>query len=159
MRTFLVVLMLLGATPVAAQVPQPPPQQPRPQDTIPVPQFRIQPPISPLGATLRSLVLPGWGQSILGRRVTGAAFIFLEGIAFTMTVKSVHQLAYQEDTDAATIESKKQEIQDWAVLWGFNHLVAAAEAFVAAQLWDFPTELAVRALPDGTTGVGLRVYW
>jgi hypothetical protein len=160
MRTFLAVLMLLGAAPAAAQVPQqPPPQQPSPQDTIPVPQFRIQPPISPLGATLRSLVLPGWGQSILGRRVTGAVFIFFEGITFTMTLKSIHQLAYQEDTDAETVESKRQEIEDWAILWGFNHLVAAAEAFVAAQLWDFPTELDVRALPDGTTGLGLKVYW
>ncbi len=107
----------------------------------------------------RSLLLPGWGQAILGRRVTGAAFIFWEGITVTMTFKSIHQLHYQEDTGAETVAEKRQEVQDWAVLWGFNHLLAAAEAFVAAQLWDFPTELEARALPSGDTGVGLRVYW
>lgn len=124
-----------------------------------MPQFRIEPPVSPLGAMWRSLLLPGWGQAILGRRVTGAAFIFLEGVTVTMTVKSLHQLAYQEDTAAETVDDKRQEVQDWAVLWGFNHLLAGAEAFVGALLWDFPTELEARRLPNGATGVGLRVYW
>ena len=76
-----------------------------------------------------------------------------------MTVKSLHQLAYQEDIGAETVEDKRQEVQDWAVLWGFNHLLAAAEAFVASLLWDFPTELEAQTLPNGDTAVGLRLYW
>jgi hypothetical protein len=108
---------------------------------------------------LRSMLLPGWGQAILGRRGAAAAFIFWEGVTVTMTFKSIHQLHYQEDVGAETEEDKRQEVQDWAVLWGFNHLLAGAEAFVAAQLWDFPTELEARALPSGATGFGLRVYW
>lgn len=161
MRSWLIAALLLFAGSAAtAQVPQPPPQRrPSPRDTIKVPQFRIEPPVSPLGAMWRSLLLPGWGQAILGRRVTGATFIFLEGVTVTMTVKSLHQLAYQEDTDAETVDDKRQEVQDWAVLWGFNHLLAGTEAFVGALLWDFPTELEARRLPNGATGVGLRVYW
>jgi glucose/arabinose dehydrogenase len=152
------VAVTLATAPLAAQQPQqPPPQQPQPPDTVKVPQFRIQPPISPLGAMWRSLLLPGWGQSLLNRRATGAVFIFWEGITLTMTVKSVQQLRYQERVGAETVEDKRDEVQDWAVLLAFNHLLAGAEAFVAAQLWDFPGELEAQAMPDGSLGAGLRV--
>jgi hypothetical protein len=158
------VLSLAVASPAAAQiVPQQPPQQrrPDPSDTIPVPHFRQEPPVSPLGAMWRSLLLPGWGQSILGRRVTGAVFIFWEGITLTMTVKSVHQLNYLEsiDADPEQIAGKRREVEDWAVLLVFNHLLAAAEAFVSAELWDFPGELETRSLPSGDVGTGLTLYW
>lgn len=158
--------LIVGALLVAwcgtlhAQIPperQPQPQQQQPRDTVPVPQFRYDPPVSPLGAMWRSLLLPGWGQSILGRRATGAAFLFFEGLTATMTLKSAHQVAFQERTDAESLEDKRQELQDWAVLWGFNHLLAAAEAFVAAQLWDFPGELEHRSWPDGRLGLGVRI--
>lgn len=147
------------ATALPAQVPPPPPsgQQPQPEDTVKVPRFRVEPPVSPLGATWRSLLLPGWGQSILGRRVTGAAFIFWEGITLTMTIKSAHQLHYQESIGSDTIDDKRKELQDWAVLLAFNHLLAAAEAYVAALLWDFPAELEMRTLPTGGLAAGVKV--
>lgn len=157
-------LVALGSGGVAAAqlpVPQPRPagegQRPR-EDTIPVPQFRVPPPVSPLGAAVRSLVLPGWGQSLLDRRTTGAIFIFWEGVTLTMTLKSLRQLEYQERIGAATVEGKRQEVEDWAVLLIFNHLMAAAEAFVAAQLWDFPPELRadLKMTPDGRLALGLR---
>ncbi len=158
------VVALAAAAPGAAQVvPQRPPEQrrPDPSDTIPVPHFRVEPPVSPLGAMWRSLLLPGWGQSIMGRRVTGAVFIFWEGITLTMTLKSANQLNYLEsiDADQEQIDGKRQEVEDWAVLLVFNHLLAAAEAFVSAELWDFPGELETRSLPNGDLGAGVRVYW
>lgn len=157
--TLTIVAVTLTTAPLAAQQPQQPsPQQPQPPDTVKVPQFRVQPPIAPLGAMWRSLLLPGWGQSLLNRRATGAVFIFWEGITLTMTVKSVQQLRYQERIGAETVEDKRAEVQDWAVLLAFNHLLAAAEAFVAAQLWDFPGELEMRTTPDGRfeAGASLR---
>ena len=115
-----------------------------------------------MGALWRSMLLPGWGQVSLNRRVTGAVFVFWEGIALTMTLKSIHQLDYlksvesEDDIDSQDrVDAKRSEIQDWAVLLAFNHLLAGVEAFVSAQLWDFPEELAVRILPRG--GVGLVV--
>jgi hypothetical protein len=139
----------------AQVVPLPTPTR-QPKDTIPVEPFRVRPPVSPMSAMLRSLVLPGWGQSVLDRRVTGAVFVFWEGITLGMTLKSAHQLTYLRrvnDPDAEIIESKKNEIQDWAVLLVFNHLMSAAEAFVAANLWDFPKEVALRPLPHGAFGL------
>jgi len=163
LKTLVLIATLVGQATLTAQViPRPQTQQqerPDPADTIPVPPFRFEPPVSPFGAFSRSLLLPGWGQAIMGRRGTGAFFVFWEGLALTMTVKSVRQLNYQESIDVHpdSLDNKRAEVEDWLVLLVFNHLVAGAEAFVSAHLWDFPADLAARALPGGSVGVGLEV--
>ncbi len=164
MRSLIILACLMIPVTAEAQVPLPTPQQPRQSqdtiqaaDTIPVPPFRIHPPVPPLGALWRSMLVPGWGQSALGRRITGAFFVFVEGVAIAMTIKASHQLAYLRAIDDERAPLKKQEIQDWIVVLVFNHLIAGAEAFVSAQLWDFPPELEARMLPSGDAGVGLRV--
>jgi len=164
MRILTLVLLLgLSAVPAGfAQVVQPPTTQqkpPNPKDTIPVPPFRVEPPVSPAGAAVRSLLIPGWGQSIVGRRVTGAVFVFWEGLTLTMLVKSMHQLDYQERIGKEDLAGKRSEVQDWAVLLAFNHLLAAAEAYVSTNLWDFPGDLHADRLPSGDPGLGLRLYW
>ncbi len=153
---------LVLALPMHAQVTPPPTQQqqqqrPEPEDTIPVPPFRFDPPVSPLGAFGRSMLLPGWGQAVLGRRVTGAVFVAWEGLTFTMFLKSLNQLHYQESIGAETVEDKRAEMQDWLVLLVFNHLLSGAEAYVSALLWDFPTDLEASVSPDGEVRVGLSL--
>lgn len=138
--------------PLGAQIPTVP--NPTTQDTVEVPPFRFEPPVSPLSALLRSMVLPGWGQAILDRRATGAFFVMFEGIAWGMAIKSKHQLNYLKRIDSEAVDAKQQEFEDWVVLIVFNHLVAGAEAFVGTYLWDFPPELRVRAMPDGGFGIG-----
>jgi hypothetical protein len=134
-------------------------RQPDPSDTIRVPPFRVEPPVSPLGAAVRSLLIPGWGQSIVGRKATGAVFIFWEGLTLAMMLKSAHQLDYQSDIEQEELEGKRTEVQDWAVLLAFNHLLAAAEAYVSTHLWDFPADLGVQPLESGDVAAGMRVYW
>jgi hypothetical protein len=112
-----------------------------------------------VGAAVRSLILPGWGQSVAGRRTTGALFIFWEGLTLTMTVKSLHQKDYQERVGAEAAEDKGEEVQDWWILLAFNHLLAAAEAYVSTNLWDFPADITTEPLESGDLGTGLRVYW
>lgn len=166
MRSLTLVLAasLAGtAVPAGAQIPLPTPPQSGDTtraDTVPVPQFRIHPPVAPFAAFGRSLLFPGWGQAVLGRRGTGAVFVFWEGLTLTMTLKASHQLRYMRrigEADEERIAAKKQEIQDWAVLLAFNHLVSAAEAFVSAHLWDFPVELDQRMLPGERAGMGVRI--
>lgn len=117
---------------------------------------RPRPPISPTGAFLRSLVLPGWGQARLGRNVTGGLFLAFEGVAAAMVWKSYWQLDFAR-TRGKYVRSHTQEREDWLVLLGFNHLMAAAEAYVSAHLYDFPAALTIQRLPDGATGVGIAV--
>jgi hypothetical protein len=157
---FAAALLAMNAAPLGAQIPFPTPakQDTSRADTVQVPSFRFDPPTPPLAAFGRSMLLPGWGQAVLKRRVTGAVFVFWEGVTLTMSLKASHQLKFFRaiGADSTRVSAKKQEVQDWVVLLVFNHLFAGAEAFVAAQLWDFPAEAEVRALPRGW-GLGLRV--
>ncbi len=110
--------------------------------------------IGPGGAFWRSLLLPGWGQAVTGRHVTGAVFVAWEGVAAMMTLKAQDEAEYMKESGSTSLRLKRQEVQDWLVLWIFNHLFAGAEAYVSAHLQDFPGELKVRALPNGI-GVSL----
>jgi len=168
-------LLLAGAAALGAQVPPaPPPPAPTITPTAPSradsqaiadsiliarrprgDSVRPRPPISPSQAFLRSLLIPGWGQASLNRNVTGGVFVTFEGIAVTMVWKSQWQLRYARVRDKY-VKSHTQERQDWITLLVFNHLMAAAEAYVSAHLYDFPVGLQMQTLPDGATGVGLR---
>jgi hypothetical protein len=108
-------------------------------------------PVSPMGGFFRSLVIPGWAQAKLGRRLTGGLFLAWEGVTLGMSIKADRELQYLKergDTDEA-IEGKRQEREDWLVLLVFNHLFAGLEAFVASHLYDFPRDLEIRAAPSG----------
>lgn len=118
-----------------------------------------KPPVSPMGALWRSILIPGWGQAKLNRKLTGALFITWEGVTLGMSLKTSHELRYLRKTKSGSIDAKKQERQDWLVLLGFNHLFAAIEGYVSAHLWDFPEDLKIQAapMPDGRIGGSLSV--
>jgi hypothetical protein len=56
------------------------------------------------------------------------------------------------------VRARRTHVEDWVALLVFNHLVAAADAFVAAQLWDLPSRVTLRASPRGAT-VTARIPW
>ncbi len=114
-------------------------------------------PVSPMGAFLRSLVLPGWGQAKLNRKLTGGVFVAWEGVTLAMSIKASHELGYLRRINSGRAESKKQEREDWLVLLAFNHLFAGLEAYVSAHLWDFPGDIRVRAEPDGRVSARLSI--
>ena len=105
--------------------------------------------VRPMGAFLRSFILPGWGQAATNRPMTGAAFVAWEGITAMMTLKAQQEANYFKSINSANLRLKRQEVQDWLVLWIFNHLFSGAEAYVSAHLQDFPPDLKVRAFPGG----------
>lgn len=105
--------------------------------------------VGPVGALWRSLLVPGWGQAVTGRNVTGALFGIWEGTTMYMTLKAQQEANYFKESNSPNLHAKRQEVQDWLVLWGFNHLFSGAEAFVAAHLRDFPKDLRVQAVPGG----------
>jgi len=135
----------------------------RPPDTLAAQRrergdsVRPVPPISPGGAFVRSLLVPGWGQAVLGRHLTGGLFVAFEGAAIAMVWKANWQLNFARER-GKYVKSHRQEREDWIALLVFNHLFAAAEAYVAANLWDFPKDLHLRAVPAaGGVGVGVSV--
>jgi hypothetical protein len=116
-----------------------------------------KPPISPMGALWRSILIPGWGQARLNRKLTGALFIAWEGVTLGMSLKTTQELRYMDRTNSAGRSAKRKERQDWLVLMGFNHLFSADEGYVSAHLWDFPPDLEIGAGPLPGGGLGAHV--
>jgi hypothetical protein len=141
-----------------------------------------RPPLSPRRAFLYSLLLPGYGQSVLGRPGAGTIFVLTESIAIAMLRESRANLAearaLQRDslvaigTDPATgqpifqrnsydqelIDVRRGHVEDWVAFIFANHLFAAADAYVAAHLWDLPAQVSVK---QGSAGpiVVARLRW
>lgn len=54
---------------------------------------------------------------------------------------------------AARVRARRTHYEDWIAVLIFNHLIAGADAYVAAQLWDLPARVGVRTAPDGRPAV------
>ncbi len=111
----------------------------------------------PFSYFFRSLAVPGWGQASLDRKLTGGIFVAFEGIALGMTLKANTELGYLQEINSDLVTAKRAERQDWIVLMVMNHLFSALEAYVSANLFDFPADLGVRSLPAGRTGFGITI--
>jgi hypothetical protein len=147
--------LVVGAT---ASLPAQDSARVRPRVSSPVasPDTSARQYISPFNALWRSLLLPGWGQARLNRKLAGGLFVAWEGVTLGMTLKTRRELRYLRRTGSARGEDKRQEHEDWVVLLAFNHLFAGLEAFVSAHLADFPGDLRFQAVPGGV-GAALSV--
>jgi hypothetical protein len=105
--------------------------------------------ISPFNALWRSLLIPGWGQARLNRKLAGGMFVAWESVTLGMSLKTRHELSYLRRNGSARANDKRQEHEDWIVLLAFNHLFAGLEAFVSAHLADFPGDLRFEVVPGG----------
>jgi len=147
------------------------------------PKPELQPPISPRRAFLYSLLLPGYAQSVLGRGKAGTLQVAFEAVALVMIRQSAadvreakrnavdsipvsfvdangQPLVRYERTSfpVSLVRQRRAHLEDWIAVLMANHLFAAADAYVAALLWDLPTEVSLRAGPRSTE-LALRVYW
>ena len=60
--------------------------------------------------------------------------------------------------DEEYVKARQSHVEDWIALLIANHLFAGADAYVAANLWDVPAQLSVRATPNGPALVA-SVSW
>jgi hypothetical protein len=141
-----------------------------------------KPPLSPRRAFLYSLALPGYSQSVLGRPTAGALFVLTESIALVMLRESAAELrqARRFRTDSLVvigydesgvtpitqvsayndrlIDIRRGHVEDWIAFIVANHLFAAADGYVAAHLWDLPTQISIESRRDGTA-LAAKVSW
>ncbi len=147
----------------------------------PRPEFRA--PLSPARAFATSFLLPGYAQTVLGRPKAAALFIGLEAMCVTMLRQAQFDLRQARNAggdsvvvswwnpatghvgatlapspyDVNLVRSRRAHVEDWIAVLVANHLFAGLDAYVAANLWDVPAELAVRSTPDGRTAVGVNI--
>ena len=56
------------------------------------------------------------------------------------------------------ITARRQHVEDWVALLVANHLLAGAEAYVAAHLWDLPARVGARPVAGGVA-VAASLSW
>jgi len=134
-------------------------------DSAALPRYRI----SPRSAFLRSLVLPGWGQSSIGAPGRGAVYFALESGSLWMVYKSGQKLQEAKELERVMhadgtldpertlglVKARRNEREDWITLSVFWFFFSGADAYVAAHLRDFDTHVDVQPGPQG--GAQLRV--
>lgn len=58
----------------------------------------------------------------------------------------------------ARVNARRKHLEDYYALLIANHLLAGAEAFVSAQLWDLPDHVSFKALPFGAL-ISASIPW
>lgn len=162
-------LVALAALPFAASVAA---AQQRPAPATPLPaDSAAAPAITARGALIRSLVLPGWGQSYVGSPGRGSIYFAMEAGSLWMAYKTRRELreardyqeflretgALEEDETIGLVSAREEQFEDWAFLSGFIFLFAGADAYVAAQLADFDERLGVSPSPTGGVQLEARL--
>jgi hypothetical protein len=116
------------------------------------------PPVTPMGAFVRSLVVPGWGQAAVDQPGRGAFYFFAQTFFLSMAIRSQAQLDAANRAvpmDQELIDSKKGQRETWVVLAVFTALFSGVDAWVSAHLWDFEGE--ITPPDDGSPGVQIQV--
>jgi hypothetical protein len=149
---------------------------------VTLPEDTIHSPISGGRAFLYSFVIPGSAQTMLGRHKTAAGFMLVEALSLVMMHESaadVHEARRMVDDSTivgydvtgapqfapvhfadAYIRAREAHVEDWAAVLVANHLLAGADAFVAANLWDVPAHVGLRVSPSGpVVSASFRIAW
>ena len=139
---------------VPASVPAETGEQPA-VDPPEAPGDSLGPRVSPMGAFLRSLVLPGWGQAAVDQPVRGAFYFTMEAASLWMLFKTQAKAdAARRAGDEELAASRKDQKEDWIVMAVFWALFSGVDAWVSTHLWGF--EGAVVPPPDGSPGVAVQ---
>ncbi len=109
-------------------------------------------PVSPAGAMLRSVILPGWGQTAARQPARGAIYFTVWSGGVFMILKANSELnAAKRAEDEELIDSRSQAREDWILFTGLWALLSGVDAWVSAQFTGFEGE--VRPPQDGSPGV------
>lgn len=114
-----------------------------------------QRPVSPTGAMLRSIIVPGWGQIAARQPARGAIYFTVwSGGVFMILKSNAEANAAGRGEDEELIDSRKQAREDWILFTGIWALLSGVDAWVSAQFTGFEGE--VRPPQDGSPGVEFR---
>jgi hypothetical protein len=134
-RTLALALVLVLSVPAVLSAQQEQEAAPaRPDSIFP------EPPLSPGGAFIRSLVIPGWAQAELGAEARGAFYLFAEAFSLFMIARTQMRLTHAERNlpdDHPLVEGRRQQREDWIALAVFWSFFAAADGWISVHLYGF----------------------
>ena len=108
--------------------------------------------VSPAGAMLRSVIIPGWGQVAARQPARGAIYFTVWSAGLYMIVKTNSEVSSADrGGDEELADSKRGAREDWIVFAGLWALFSGVDAWVSAQFAGFEGE--VRPPSDGSPGV------
>jgi hypothetical protein len=172
----LAIAVMLPASALVAQrtAPVGVQRQTVPPDTIA--DSLKKPPIAPRRAMIYSLLLPGFAQSRLNRPTASIIFAVGEVLSIGMARQAALDLrearaarkdsiptgfsadtvtgvttatGYTQNRLVARIGARRTHYEDWLAAILFNHIISAADAYVAANLWDFKPNVAITPTGNG----------
>jgi hypothetical protein len=144
----------------------------------------VKPPISARRAFLSSFILPGYGQTRLDRPHAAMLFSLVEVLSIGMAMKAQQDLREAkrigQDSVPATftiaagaqvpatflkgrfnadrLSARRTHLEDWIAAIVFNHLLSGADAYVAANLWDFGPNIRGTA-STSSVGISATLSW
>ncbi len=82
----------------------------------------------------------------------------------TASARGAGQLPFRRLTAGAVraqsrIPARRAHLEDWITILIVNHFLAGADAYVAANLWDVPTDVNLAAAPAGGVVIAARFAW
>jgi hypothetical protein len=171
---FLVLALGVPVTTVVAQLPKPPISPGKAFLTsalVPgLAQAKLGRSTGILFASVEALALAMYGKSHhdlsmarrLGRDSTPVTFVIDPATGLPQRDPDTGELqvaTWSENRFAAgLIDARKTHVEDWVAVLVFNHLFAGIDGYVAAQLWQLPGQVEMRALPHGMM-VRARIKW
>jgi hypothetical protein len=136
-----------------------------------------RPPIAPRRAMIYSMLLPGFAQSRLNRPTASILFAVAEVLSIGMARQASLDLrearaarkdsiptgftadtvtgvitatGYTQNRLVPRIPARRTHYEDWLAAIIFNHIISGADAYVAANLWDFKANVSVLPSSSGT---------
>jgi hypothetical protein len=106
---------------------------------------------SPIGAALRSAVLPGWGQFYNEQYLKGAFAFGLNGSLLALII--YNQNRYKETGE----RSYKSKSQDFGWLFGISYLLTLLDAYVNAYLYKFDDAIDIAHFYDKNLGQSIQI--
>ena len=132
---------------------------------VSAPSFANEPPVdeismisdslkSPLGAALRSVILPGWGQWYNNRKFKSAAAFAVEGSVLYFALQQKNEYDKYGDENAR----KKRNTLYW--LGFFLHLISITDAYVDAHLYRFDDSMNISLESrENNCMISFRIDW
>ena len=92
------------------------------------------------------------------RSMSGSGGDSLLVISYVNASGNADTTAVHRHFDTQYVHVRQSHVEDWVAFLIANHLFSGADAFVAANLWDVPAQLQIRAIPGGAS-VGAKLTW